>query len=129
MEKILNIVSSFEKNAEPDEILFEKFTNFIDFNVDKNFISLLKSSNGVQGELNSGEFLIIWTLSDIIELNPYYPEIEECKNMMFFGSNGSNIGYAFLKTGSSIISIDFFDLGYESPKYISYSFPEFLESL
>lgn len=125
--KILNIIEKFEKNSIPDTNKITDLISNTNFSIDKDFIELYSIYDGMSGELASGESLILWRIEDVIDLNPYYEDIDICKEMLFFGTDGSNFGYAFFKKNNTIIGIDFFDISYKDPTFIANSFKEFLE--
>ena len=68
----------------------------------------------------------MWALEDILALNPYYEDVKECENLFFFGSNGSNTGFAFNKIDGIIVSINFLDILDREPDFISKTFESFL---
>lgn len=127
--QILKYLDSFQKNAEPELNELNVFFSNIDFNIDKEFFELYKIFNGAEGFLNQVNFLILWKISDIVALNPYYEDSIECENLFFFGTNGSNYGYAFDKNKSTIVGIDFLEIYDHQPILISNTFLEFLDEL
>lgn len=96
MKKIIeDIIAKLDKNPPPGESAYLYFMNKIDFKADEDFILFIKEYNGAEGFLNEDTFVLFWNIDDIIALNPYYVEIQDCDSLFFFGNNGSNLGYAF----------------------------------
>ncbi len=116
-----------KKNNPPGEDLLSTLIEKIDFAIDKQFLFLMRRYNGVSGCMNEGKYFIIWSIEDILKINPYYDFIEQCKNLFFFGSDGSGIVYAFNKTNRLIVSMRYSGIGAEDPKIIASSFDKFLE--
>ena len=113
-------------NLEPDEAKYKVFLNSIDFKIDKDFIEFYKNHNGAEGYLNSGSYINLWNIDDMLALNPYYDYVEKCENIYFFGTNGSNLGLAFDKKSGGIISIDFLEISIVEPNFISNKFIDFI---
>jgi hypothetical protein len=127
MGKILDLVSQFEKNNKPELETLENLKRFIDFNIDLDFIELYSNHDGMEGNLNSGEFVLFWNISEIISLNPYFENVQICNELLFFGTDGSSLGYAFDKSNANIVSIDFYEIMEKKPIIIASSLLDFLK--
>jgi hypothetical protein len=126
---IIKLIETLDKNSQSsDEIYFELLAK-INFQIDIDFLEFIKKHNGAEGYIGGDNFLLFWTIEQLIALNPYYEEVEECKKLFFFGTDGSNLGYAFEKETGKIISIDFLDISTVNPDFISDSFELFLEKI
>jgi hypothetical protein len=64
-----------------------------------------------------------------LSLNPYYEGVEECDNIFFFGSDGSNYGFGFLRNSGEVVGIDFLVISHKKPVPIAVSFELFLMQL
>jgi hypothetical protein len=117
-----------EKNDRTDYAEFHEFINKLDFNVDSDFVMFLKNNNGASGFIGNN-FISFWKLNELLILNPYYDYIDECNDFFFFATDGSNFGYAFEKKTGFVVGIDFLDISFEKPLYISDNFLNFLENL
>lgn len=127
MKKIIeDIIAKLDKNPPPGESAYLSFMNKIDFKADEDFILFIKEYNGAEGFLNEDTFVLFWNIDDIIALNPYYVEIQDCDSLFFFGSDGSNLGYAFDKKKGNIVAIDFLEISERTPEIISENFESFL---
>lgn len=123
-----NIENLF-KNEIPSQTLYEKLIQKIDFNIDSDYLNFISKYNGAEGELGSEGYISLWDIENVLACNPYYEDVEECQNLFFFGTDGSNYGYAFEKNISKIVGIDFLDIGNVSPNIIANSFNNFIEVL
>jgi len=109
--------------------IFKLYWKKIDFQIDKDYLGFIKKHNGAEGFLSRDNYLLLWNVEDLTALNPYYKDDPECKNYFFFGSDGSNLGYAFDKSNSDVIAIDFLEIGTTEPKFIATSFKLFINKL
>jgi len=117
------------KNPSPNLDRLNNLMDKIDFAIDSDYWDFIKNHDGGEGFLNATNFIQLWGVDDLIALNPYYPNDLACEELFFFGTNGSNLGYAFHKRTGKIMSIDFIDIGVEEPQTIASSFTEFINSL
>jgi len=125
-EIIKNILKTTNKNSAPTEQLYFELQEKIDFEIDNDYLEFIKEHNGAEGFLNENSFIQLWAIEDILALNPYYEDVKECENLFFFGSNGSNTGFAFNKIDGIIVSINFLDILDREPDFISKTFESFL---
>lgn len=126
-ERTKQIIESLDKNIRLQLDEYDFFIKSLDFDIDQDFTEFCKLYDGAQGFLSSSNYLQLWNIDDIITLNPYYVDIEECNNLYFFGSNGSNLGFAFNKENDEIVSIDFLEISLVKPKFLSNNFYSFLK--
>ncbi|UZT98212.1 SMI1/KNR4 family protein [Chryseobacterium fluminis] len=117
------------KNEIPSQLLYEKLLQKIDFNIDKEYLDFIAKYNGAEGIVGLEQYLTLWDIQNILSCNPYYEDVKECFNLFFFGTDGSNYGYAFDKVTGNIVGIDFLDIGDVSPEVRGNSFKDFLISL
>jgi len=126
-ENIDNLISRLNRNDAPTERDYTNFLQKIDFVIDSGFKDFIRSYDGAEGEINGEDFIILWNIEDLLALNPYYKGIDECKNLFFFGTDGSNLGFAFDKKTGFVVSIDFLEIAQKEPNKMASSFGEFLE--
>ena len=103
-------MEQLNKNEAPDSIVYSALLQKINFNIDKGFIEFIKNHNGAEGNISENSYLILWNIEQLISLNPYYEDNKECEELFFFGTDGSNLGYAFDKKSGEVVSIDFLDI-------------------
>lgn len=128
MNNNLNL-KNLSKNEIPSQSLYEKLLNKIDFNIDKEYLDFISKYNGAEGEMGTEKYISLWNIENILSLNPYYEDVEECLNLFFFGTDGSNYGYAFDKITGKVVGIDFLNIGNSDPNIITNSFKNFLTFL
>ncbi|UCA61687.1 SMI1/KNR4 family protein [Chryseobacterium rhizoplanae] len=123
------IIVDLSKYEVPSQSLYEKLLKKIDFNIDKEYLDFISKYNGAEGRIGSEQYLSLWDIENILSCNPYYEDVEECLNLFFIGTDGSNYGYAFEKTTGNVVGIDFLDRGNVLPEAVGNSFKDFLISL
>lgn len=123
------VLEKLDCNERPDPTVVEQFLTSLDFVVDKELLDFVIQNDGAEGFVSDEIFLQIWPLKDIISLNPYYEDVEICHRLLFFGSDGSNLGFAVDKVTGGFVSLDFLEIGDTDPLQIASSFGEFLKVL
>ncbi|UPT68546.1 MAG: SMI1/KNR4 family protein [Sphingobacteriales bacterium JAD_PAG50586_3] len=124
-QTILDLIQQLDKNATPDVVLYENLLHCIDFTIDANYLSFIKEYNGAGGFVGES-FIYLWSIEDVIKLNPYYADDERTFSLLFFGSNGGMCGYAFDKTTGNILEVDWIGL---DTILMGSTFEEFLSHL
>ncbi len=127
MKKVIeNLISQLDKNLPPIESSYLSLINKIDFKIDEDFVLFMREFNGAEGFLNNDSFILIWNIDDIIALNPYFLDVKACVSLFFFGSDGSNLGYAFDKKNGTVVAIDFLEIMEKEPEIVGENFESFL---
>lgn len=122
-------LDNFSKNELPSQSLYQQLLDKIDFNIDEDYLDFIFKYNGAEGDIGSEAYLSLWDIENVLVCNPYYEDVEECKDLFFFGTEGSNYGYAFEKINGGVIGIDFLDIGNIPPNKIANTFKDFLIAL
>lgn len=96
----------------------------------KDYLSLLRFSNGVEGRIGN-QYLILWSIEEIIPLNEAYEIDEFAPGLMLFGSDGGDLAYAFdlRHQQPEIVEVPFIGMDLESVKYLSKDIIGFFEVL
>lgn len=115
------------KNPAPKKQEVDLFLTQIDFNLPDGMLEFLKQSNGADIDSND-EYVIIWPLTELVELNESY-EIEEfVPNYYIFGSNGGGTAFLFNKGSGNIYQAPFIGMR-EELEFRAHTFTEFIENL
>jgi hypothetical protein len=77
-------LSKLETNPQPSPSLLNDFLSNIDFDLDKDYIEFINNSNGSEGSLSEDSYVTFWKIEDVLALNPYYDDVEECEKLFFF---------------------------------------------
>ena len=88
-------------------------------------------SNGAEGNIGENSYLALWHIEEIIELNEGYNVKEYYPGLVFFGSDGGGIAYAFnYRTEETpILAIPLDSIHIEDAKTCGNTFEEFLQIL
>ena len=132
--KILELKSSLEiKNKrEPDRQVLKGFPVTIEFaesflkvEFPNIFRKYLQSTNGVEGEFQN-QYLNLWGLAELVQLNEAYNVQEFAPNLLLFGSDGGEDAFAFERSTMHIVRIPFIGMSYVAIEKIADSFTDFL---
>jgi hypothetical protein len=91
----------------------------------------MKHSNGAEGFVSDGEYLMLWPLETLVEENQGDNAAECVPGLFLFGSNGGGEAFAFdtRRPGLPIVQVPFIVLCLEDALDCGSSFIEFLEHL
>lgn len=112
------------KHASPTEL--DAFSNLYKYTLPNGFLDFYKTTNGaIVG--SDDNFVILWTLSEIIELNKAYLVDEFAPDFFIFGSDGADTAYAIEKQTGHIFSLPFIGMSKEYAFFISDNFTDFYD--
>ncbi len=119
---------NISKSATPNNNDVETFLSSINFNLPEGFIDFLKQTNGA--DVNNGQnYLLLWPLTDLLQLNKEYSVEEFAPDFFIFGSNGGETAYAIDKKTGYIFEIPFIGMSNENAVFKVKTFGELLNSL
>lgn len=121
--------AALSTNAPPSALDIERLKIKISPANDVHFIEFYTACNGGSGLPKEDAPLLLWKIEEIDSLNPYYDDVESCFAFVFFGTDGSNNGYALHKETGKIVTIGFMEIGYEEPTEVASNFESFALSL
>lgn len=121
-------MATIDRNIAPIKQEVENFLKQIDFKLPQGFIEFFKDSNGA--DISSDEnYIVLWALTDMIQLNRDYKVDEYAPDFFIFGSNGGGTAYAVKKSTSDIYEIPFIGMSNEEAVFRNKTFSEFIEGL
>ncbi len=130
MKQIIEkIIQRLKCNTPIDDAKRKEALNHLDFGQDPDFIEFILHCDGAEGFVTPDKFILFWSITDLVNLNPYYPGSEECRDLFFFGSDGANFGYAIDKQDNAVVGVDFMEIGESKPLQLGDSFADFLTNL
>ena len=88
-------------------------------------------SNGAEGIIGKHSYLVIWPIDQITELNKEYAVNEFTPGLMYFGSDGGGMAYAFdnRMKETPIVEFPFESVNIQDAKLCGNTFNEFLRNL
>jgi len=121
-------MTTINRNIAPIKQEVENFLKQIDFKLPEGFIEFFKDSNGA--DISSDEnYMVLWALTEMIQLNRDYNVDEYAPDFFIFGSNGGGTAYAVKKSTSDIYEIPFIGMSNEEAVFKNKTFSEFIEGL
>ena len=125
------MVSSMELNKPADETKITEVENQIGVQLPIQYKQFMLYSNGAEGELGENTYLVIWPIEEIISLNEAYSVNQYTPGILYFGSDGGDIAYAFdiRNENISIIEIPFESIHFEDVQLCAYNFNDFIEKM
>jgi hypothetical protein len=87
-------------------------------------------SNGAEGNVGTNSYLAIWPIEQIVQLNEEYAVNEFTPGLVYFGSDGGGMAYAFDNRvkETPIVEFPFESINIEDAKLCGNTFNEFLQN-
>ena len=103
----------------------------LEINFPAQYKEFMLESNGVEGSIGGNSYLAIWHIEEIVELNEAHKVSEFTPGLVYFGSDGGGIVYAFDKRDKNIPIVEFPDdsIHIEDARLCGHTFEEFLQNL
>jgi hypothetical protein len=95
------------------------------------YVRLVSRSNGVEGFLADGNYLVLWPVEQLPELNQAYSVAEFAPGLLLVGSDGAEMGYAIdtRQQPMSVKEVPFVGMSNQAAREVASSFEGFLEYL
>ena len=95
------------------------------------YIEFMRFSNGAEGAIGPNNYLVIWPVNEIKELNEGYAVDEFTPGLALFGGDGGNTAYAFDTRFEEmpIVTVPMDDRDMSLAEQCGATFNEFLEYL
>ncbi len=89
----------------------------------------IEKHNGAEGAIGKNNYLVIWSIEEIVELNEAYGVSEFTPGLVYFGSDGGGLAYAFDKRLAtiSIVKFPFDSIHIEDAEHIAQEFGDFIK--
>lgn len=102
-----------------------------DFRLPLAYRELMVRSNGLEGFVGERNYLVLWPIEQIAELNDAYGVSKFAPGLVIIGSDGGDTGYAFdtRKKGLPLVEVPFIGMSLEEAKPKGHSFVDFLNKL
>ena len=104
------------------------FIDNISFELPVDFINFYQESNGGEIFTNNEYYIILWPLTEMIQLNVDYNVNEYAPNYFIFGSDGGDTAYCIEKTTGNIFEMPFIGMSNEEAIYKCKSLEDLFKS-
>ncbi|MCW3466433.1 SMI1/KNR4 family protein [Chitinophaga nivalis] len=123
-------IQLLEKNPPVDPNVLTVFLSQIDFTPPVDYIDFIKQYNGAEGKIGNNQYLKLWGVEELIDLNKDYEVDLYAAGYFIFGSNLGGTAYAFNKKESSIVTFEFIGMLMDDEAiFCGANFLEFLKYL
>lgn len=121
-------MATIGKNNPPTKEDVDSFVKMIDFTLQIRFIDFFEGANGA--EINADEgFVILWPLTDMIQLNKEYSVEEYAPEFFIFCSDGGDMAYGIERLTGFIFEMPFIGMSKEAAVLRNETFTRFIEDL
>lgn len=116
-----------DKETPATKIMIEKVEKEWNISLPCEYKQLILFSNGIEGPIGKANYLSIWPINELIELNQEYAVDEFLPGIKYFGSDGGDMAYGFEfdHDRTTIIEIPFDSINKEEVKKYGESFLNF----
>ena len=121
-------MTTIDKNDPPFADDVEVFLNNVGFSLPTSFMDFFKKTNGAD-IISSENYIILWALTDMIQLNKDYNVKEYAPEFFIFGSDGGDTAYAIEKDTGDIYEIPFIGMSKEAAIFKSKTFIKFIDNV
>jgi len=132
MLNINELLSKVTKKSAPGKEEIAALMNKVDFKIDQDYLDFIEAHDGAEGFVGDSSYIILWTVKDLISLNPYYGESIDngySKSLFLFGTNGGDTAYGIRKSDGVFIEAPFIGMSTETLIELGRNFMEFLSFL
>ncbi len=95
------------------------------------YLELMRRSNGIEGPVGEDNYIMLWPVEEIKELNEGYAVAEFAPGLLLIGSDGGGTGYAFDTRHDSmpVVEVPFVGMSHEEAETVGSSVEDFIEYL
>ncbi len=129
-DRIRNITVKMEKTDGATEESLNRLRAHFGVELPAGYVEFMRATNGADGPIGDVEYLQIWPVEEIIELDLLRVDMkEEHPEWLFFGGMGSGSNYAFdtRYQPMPVVEVDMIDP--DNKEVRGQSFEQFLENL
>lgn len=133
MDKNLkNLINKMELNQPTTREMLEDIGIKLGIKLPDQYVEFMLESNGAEGNVGTKSYLSIWSAEQIVQLNEEYAVNEFTPGLVYFGSDGGDMAYAFDKRENEsplVVEFPFESIHIEDAKLCGKTFAEFLQYL
>jgi hypothetical protein len=124
------IFNKFKQNSPASMSAIQEFHKKTGLNLRNDYAELLLQTNGGEGFIGQN-YLILWPLEKLIELNEAYQVKEYAPGLFLFGSDGGGEAFSFDYRSDAIplVSVPFVGMDLNSVRYLAANLQGFLDNM
>lgn len=128
IEKYMN---DMDLNESTEDLLIEEVEKKIGIKFPYQYRNFILSHNGAEGPIGENSYLVVWPIDEIVSLNEEYGVFEFTPEILYFGSDGGEMAYAFDRRGSvlKIVEIPFESINVADAVELSDDFNDFIKMM
>lgn len=126
-DKIMKYLLEKNLNESGKESVLIGTEKCLNFEFPSDFRNFMLESNGYEGEIGKEQYLVLWSLENIIELNEAYGVDEFSPGLLLIGSDGGEIAYAYDKRDRSIVKVPFIGMSLDEIERCGNNLQQFLD--
>ncbi|MEZ0325798.1 MAG: SMI1/KNR4 family protein [Fimbriimonas sp.] len=118
---------TLEKRAPAD--LVELCTRDLEVTLPPDYLEFFTFANGAEGNSPGQQYMRLWPIDELEELNLQYEAAESVPGMLLIGSNGGGEAYAidFQQPPPAYVMLPFIGMSREDAWFFGNTFKEFME--
>jgi hypothetical protein len=130
-EQVRNLIGTMRTNPPATDEAIKEAEDELGMTFPKEYREFMHESNGAEGCIGENSYLNIWAIENIAQYNADYEVNAYNPGLVYFGSSGGGLAYAFdkRKKGTPIVSIPFQSVDLIQLEQIADTFTGFLQYL
>lgn len=130
-KRIVQLIRKLQLNMPTNREILDDAESKLEIRFPDQYINFMLESNGLEGKIGNSSYLVIWPAEQIVILNEEYAVNEFTPGLVYFGSDGGGMAYAFDKRDGemSVVEFPFESIDIKDTKLIGKTFIDFLQSL
>jgi hypothetical protein len=109
-----------------DDEMIAKAERELAWSFPQEYVAFLRASNGAVGMLASGDYIDLWPVEKLHEINHSYEFPQHCPEVVAFGSNGGGEAFIFRRSNSHIAMLPFIGMEIDVAIDVAPLFTDFL---
>ncbi len=125
------LLQHFTANPPADDVMISEFEQISKLRLPHDYINFLKIMDGGEGSVGENAYLILWKISDILDLNNKYEVSKYVPHLVLIGSDGGGEAFAFdtIATPWPVVQVPFIGMDRALIQVLASDFTSFLQFL
>lgn len=130
-DNLKRLINGMDLNSPASKEILDDVQNKLGVRFPDQYTEFMLESNGAEGSVGTKSYLAIWSAEQIVQLNEEYAVNDFTPGLVYFGSDGGGMAFAFDKREKEIkiVGFPFESIHIEDAKKYGKTFVEFLQYL